>query len=165
MESAYSTTQLTVYLKYLPLPSKYDAYTETPLPLPQTDTSFNALPRCQITRFPFENLAVHYSATKQADLKPNSLYEELMGLREILPPGRGDYCLEVNIFFYRILLDLGFSVYSTGARSRGRIDGISQDDYGGWIHMVNIVQIPSGTRYHVDVGFDSDGPTSPLPLV
>ncbi|KAB8069654.1 hypothetical protein BDV29DRAFT_194701 [Aspergillus leporis] len=31
--------------------------------------------------------------------------------------------------------------------------------------MVNMVRHPSGARYHVDVGFGGDGPTSPIPLV
>lgn len=32
-------------------------------------------------------------------------------------------------------------------------------------HIVNIVQLPSGTEYHVDAAFGGDGPTRPLPLI
>lgn len=32
-------------------------------------------------------------------------------------------------------------------------------------HMVNIVQLPNGTQFHVDVAFSGDGPTRPQPLI
>ncbi|KAE8324770.1 hypothetical protein BDV39DRAFT_207497 [Aspergillus sergii] len=31
--------------------------------------------------------------------------------------------------------------------------------------MAHIVRLPSGVRYHIDVGFGGDGPTRPIPLV
>lgn len=33
------------------------------------------------------------------------------------------------------------------------------------MHIVNIVDLPAGATYHLDVGFGGDGPTSPLPLI
>lgn len=33
------------------------------------------------------------------------------------------------------------------------------------VHIVNIVTLSDGTRWHVDVGFGGDGATKPLPLV
>lgn len=32
-------------------------------------------------------------------------------------------------------------------------------------HIVNIIQLPSGTEYHVDAAFGGDGPMRPLPLI
>ncbi|KAE8395484.1 hypothetical protein BDV23DRAFT_194199 [Aspergillus alliaceus] len=165
MNSAYSTTQIQKYLTYLSLPSQYHSYVETPHLFPKTDASLRALFRCHITRFPFENLSVHYSVTRQPDIHPDVLYTKMMGAGEASPTGRGGYCLEVNIFFNHMLRGLGFDAYTTGARNRGRVNGIPQGDYQGWVHMVNIVRLPSGARYHLDVGFGGDGPTSPVPLV
>ena len=33
------------------------------------------------------------------------------------------------------------------------------------IHVVSLVTLADGSKYHVDVGFGGDGPTAPLPLV
>ncbi|KAE8167364.1 hypothetical protein BDV40DRAFT_312665 [Aspergillus tamarii] len=165
MSSAYSALQVKKYLLYLSLPSKYHPYVETPHLFPKDEAALTVLFRCQITRFPFENLSVHYSTTRQPDIHPDTLYSKMMGAGEIGPTGRGGYCLEVNIFFHHILRGLGFDVYTIGARNRDRVNGVPQGDYGGWVHMANIVRLSSGVRYHLDVGFGGDGPTSPIPLL
>ncbi|KAE8373988.1 hypothetical protein BDV26DRAFT_300617 [Aspergillus bertholletiae] len=165
MSFAYSTPQLKKYLSYLDLPSKYHAYVETPHLFPKDETALTTLFRCQITRFPFENLSVYYSATRQPDIHPETLYAKMMGTGDDGPTGRGGYCLEVNIFFHHILRGLGFEVYTVGARNRSRVNGVPQGDYGGWVHMANIVRLSSGIRYQLDVGFGGDGPTGPIPLI
>ncbi|KAB8207678.1 N-acetyltransferase [Aspergillus parasiticus SU-1] len=165
MSSAYSALQITKYLSYLSLPAKYHVYVETPHLFPKDEAALTVLFRCQITRFPFENLSVYYSATRQPNIDPDTLYSKMMGAGETGPTGRGGYCLEVNIFFHHMLRGLGFEVYTVGARNRDRVNGIPQGDYGGWVHMANIVSLPSGVRYHLDVGFGGDGPTRPIPLV
>ncbi|KAJ5688732.1 hypothetical protein N7462_003124 [Penicillium macrosclerotiorum] len=53
----------------------------------------------------------------------------------------------------------------TGVRNRRRVDGIPQGEYRGWTHIVNIVKLASGQKYHVDVAFGGDGPTWPIPLI
>lgn len=92
--------------------------------------------------------------------------------------------MENCIFFRHILAALGFSVYTTGARIRLRENkyvttafdhvfnvihanetgSIPQGAYIGWVHCVNIVTLPNGERYMVDVSFGGDGPSLPLPL-
>ncbi|KAJ0418014.1 hypothetical protein BJY00DRAFT_288744 [Aspergillus carlsbadensis] len=165
MASAYSTTQLTKYLEYMALPVFYEQTIHDPTNFPKTEEALTSLFKCQITRFPYDNLSVHYSATHIVDIDPGTIYTKFMGANDGSPSGRGGYCFECNIFFHHILRGLGFSVYMTGVRNRARIDGIPQGEFKGWTHMVNIVQLPSGEQYHVDAGFGGDGrPTSPLLL-
>ncbi len=92
--------------------------------------------------------------------------------------------MENNCFFGTVLRSLGYEIYSAGARISNATSGISGGGYQGWYifssllvekgasglirwhrsHMVNIVTI-EGQRYMVDVGFGSNGPTHPLPLI
>lgn len=89
--------------------------------------------------------------------------------------------MEVSLFYLHILRGLGFSVYPTGVRNRSRLDGVPQGAYNGWrvssfpssmvrsadvcvgrVHIVNIVTLPNGVKYMVDVGFGGDGATKPM---
>ncbi|KAJ5771617.1 hypothetical protein N7520_002146 [Penicillium odoratum] len=162
MASQYSTEQLIKYLTYLDLPPKYHVYINNPVTFPKTEEALTTLYRCQITRFPYDNLTLHYTATPIIDIAPQSIYEKFMGGEK--PPGRGGYCLEVSIFFHHILLGLGFSVYMTGVRNRQRVNGIPGGEYGGWTHIVNILEL-NGIQYHIDVAFGGDGPTKPIPMI
>ncbi|KAL3482615.1 arylamine N-acetyltransferase 2 [Aspergillus germanicus] len=135
MASGYSITHLRKYLKYMGLPMDYAQAIHDPTSFPKTEEALTSLFKCQIKRFPYDNLSVHYSATHIVDIDPATIYAKLMG-----------------------------AVYMTGVRNRARIDGIPQGDFKGWTHTVNIVQLPSGTQYHVDAAFGGDGPTSPLQL-
>ncbi|KAL2792940.1 hypothetical protein BJX66DRAFT_234110 [Aspergillus keveii] len=163
-ESAYSTKQVTAWLEHIRLPTRYTKYIETPAIFPRTYESLKALMRCQISRFPYENLSVHYSPTHLVDIGPDVLYEKLMGHEGDGRRGRGGYCMELSIFFHHMLRGLGFQVYMTAVRNRGRKDGVPGGEYLGFTHINNIVHLPSGQRYSIDVGFGGDGPTSPLPL-
>lgn len=183
MISEYSKGQLTKYLKYIALPTQYEEYINKPQSFPKTEEALTVLFRCQITRFPYDNLSVHYSTTNLADIEPQNIYLKFMGSEGDEPTRRGGYCLECSIFFHHVLLGLGFSVYMTGVRNRARIDGIPQGEFKGWYalvnfysprshkliyrrtHIVNIIKLPSGHEYHADAAFGGDGPTRPLPLI
>lgn len=130
--SEFSTSQLSKYLKYIRLPAEYAPYIDDPESFPKTEEALTALFRCQITRFPYDNLSVHYSETNLIDITPSSIYLKFMGSDDSEPSGRGGYCLECSIFFNHVLRKLGFSVYVTGVRNRERIDGIPQGEYRGW---------------------------------
>ncbi|OQE04270.1 hypothetical protein PENSOL_c001G05273 [Penicillium solitum] len=166
LASAYTPALLTKYLNYIALPDQYAQYINQPEAFPKTEEALKDLFRCQITRFPYDNLTCHYSATQLAEIQPEKIYTKVIGGSESNPRScRGGYCLEMGIFFHHILHRLGFPVYMTGGRSRDRIDGIPQGEFRGWAHIVNIVRLSSGVQYHLDVAFGGDGPTSPLPLI
>ncbi|KAJ5931098.1 hypothetical protein N7466_006591 [Penicillium verhagenii] len=165
MTSEFSQSQLTKYLTHLALPPKYDPYINSPTAFPKTKEALTTLYRCQITRFPYDNLTLHYTDTPVIDIAPLSIYDKFMGSGETPPTGRGGYCLECSIFFHHILLGLGFSVYMTGVRNRERVDGVPQGEFKGWTHIVNILELPCGTQYHIDVAFGGDGPTQPIPMI
>lgn len=132
MENVYSPVQLAKYLNYIDLPPNYRPYTNLQHSFPQTEEALTILFRCQITRFPYDNLTVHYSADNTVDIHPQSIYTKLLGTDDSIPSGRGGYCLECSIFFHHMLRALGFSVYMTGVRNRERIDGIPQGEFKGW---------------------------------
>lgn len=130
--SAYSQSQLSRYLTYLALPPQYAPYTHDPTSFPKTDEALTTLFRGQITRFPYDNLSVHYSPSHLADIHPESIYTKFMSEGDSPPSNRGGYCLECSIFFQHVLRGLGFASYMTGVRNRDRQDGIPQGDFGGW---------------------------------
>ncbi|KAJ5594719.1 uncharacterized protein N7459_000927 [Penicillium hispanicum] len=163
--SAYSQSQLSRYLTYLALPTQYAPYIHDPTSFPKTEEALTTLFRGQITRFPYDNLSVHYSPSHLAEIQPQSIYAKFMNEGDAPPSNRGGYCLECSIFFRHVLRGLGFSSYMTGVRNRERQNGIPQGNFGGWVHIVLIVQLPSGQEYHVDPAFGGDGPTRPMPLI
>lgn len=95
--------------------------------------------------------------------------------------------MENSIFFNHVLRGIGFKVYTAGVKIRPRVGGIPSGNYTGWyglalfffqildcewnakmksrVHIVNIVTLPTGEKYHLDVGFGGDGATHPLPLI
>ncbi|CRL17435.1 N-acetyltransferase [Penicillium camemberti] len=132
LASAYTPAQLTKYLNYIALPDQYAQYTNQPKSFPKTEEALKDLFRCQITRFPYDNLTCHYSTTQLAEIQPEKIYTTVIGGSESNPRScRGGYCLEMGIFFHHILRGLGFSVYMTGGRSWDRIDGIPQGEFRG----------------------------------
>ncbi|KAL5333968.1 hypothetical protein BJX70DRAFT_391814 [Aspergillus crustosus] len=151
------------WLNYIRLPTTYIEYVSDPRAFPKTYNALCTLMRCQISKFPYENLSVHYSS-KSVDINPDSIYAKLMGVEGNGGRRRGGYCLEVSIFFYHMLLGMGFSVYTTGVRNRKRTNGVPGGEFLGFSHINNIVHLPSGQKFSIDVGFGGDGPTSPLQL-
>ncbi|PWY88827.1 cysteine proteinase [Aspergillus sclerotioniger CBS 115572] len=162
--SAYTPAQITTWLHHLHLPRAYTPYITNPSTFPQTFESLRTLMRCQISRFPFENLSVHYSSTHVVDIRPAILYNKLLGPNA---NGRGGYCLELSILFHHMLCGLGFKTYMTGARIRARVDGVPGGGLFGdvilinhlRIHTTNIIHLPNGTKYSIDVGFGGDAPS------
>lgn len=73
--------------------------------------------------------------------------------------------MEIAILYNHILRALGFEVYTAGVKIRRRQGGIPGGEYVGWVHVVNIVTLPDGSKWMVDVGFGGDGATKPIPLV
>lgn len=132
MASAFSQPQLSKYLRYMALPPQYEKYTEDPKSFPKTEEALTHLFRCQVTRFPYDNLTVHYSETHLVDIEPAHIYDKFMGPGDSEPSRRGGYCLECSIFFHHVLKGLGFSVYLTGVRNRRRVNGVPQGEYFGW---------------------------------
>ena len=59
LASAYTPAQLTKYLNYIALPDQYAQYTNQPKSFPKTEEALKDLFRCQITRFPYDNLTCH----------------------------------------------------------------------------------------------------------
>ncbi|KAK4693254.1 hypothetical protein P7C71_g4111, partial [Lecanoromycetidae sp. Uapishka_2] len=153
--SAYTEEQIDRYLSDISLPARFQRKSN---PTKNIDY-LNALHTHQLSTIPYENLAIHYSKDHKVSLDPQKIYEKIMAGR-----GRGGYCMENTIFFNHVLRALGFQVYTAGARVRPRVNGIPQGDYLGWVHTVNIVTLPSGLKYMVDVSFGGDGATAPLPL-
>ncbi|KAK0383167.1 hypothetical protein NLU13_9080 [Sarocladium strictum] len=160
-QSAYTTAQVSQWLQRLALPPSLRQYATHPSAFPHTLQSLRTLMRCQIAAFTYENLSVHYSPSHRVDITPEALYQKLLGPHH---RHRGGYCMELSIFFYHMLLGLGFNVYMTGVRNRTRTAGIPQGEYQGWTHIINIVQLPDQSRHALDVAFGGDGPTTPLPL-
>lgn len=132
MSSVYTTTQLTRYLEYLSLPSCYAKYIQKPELFPKTEDALQDLFRGHITLFPYENLTLYYSSTNPVIIRPDVVYNKMMGPDGTSPTRRGGYCFEVNIFFHHILTGLGFSVYMTGVRNRKRVGGVPVGDFMGW---------------------------------
>ena len=111
--------------------SRPHGITET---FPRTATALRTLMRCQITTFPFENLAIHYSPTHVVNIRPEALYEKMIECDKDQRRGKGGYCMEVGIFFDHVLRGLGFWTYTTGVRNRMRRDedGIPGGEALGW---------------------------------
>ncbi|KAF2259221.1 cysteine proteinase [Lojkania enalia] len=155
--SAYSPEQVSAFVEYIGLPAKYHVENN-----PQHGLEFlTALHIHTISAVPYENLSLHYSPTHTISIDPHDAFQKVVGNRR----GRGGYCMEVGIFFNHILRGLGFKAYTVGVRIRLREAGAPAGNYIGWVHIVNIVTLPSGAKYMLDVGFGGDGATKPLPLL
>ncbi|TVY40342.1 Arylamine N-acetyltransferase [Lachnellula subtilissima] len=155
--SAYTRTQIQQYESHISLPPKYRQDSNPPLNL----AYLTALHMHQIAAMPYENLSLHYSASHAVSLDPQVLFRKTVRDKR----GRGGYCMENSILFYHVLKALGFGVYMAGVRIRPRVGGVPGGEYTGWVHIVNIITLPSGSKYHCDVGFGGDGATKPLPLI
>lgn len=149
--SAYTDAQVDAWLKYIGLPDRSKCK--------YTSKSLQSLHVHQISTIPYENLSLHYSTTKQVSIDPQDLYNKIIVNR------RGGYCMEVSIFYNHMLRALGFNAYTAGVKIRRREGVTPVGAYIGWVHVVNIVAFPDGTKYMVDVGFGGDGATKPIPLV
>ncbi|KAK0118645.1 N-terminal acetyltransferase [Cadophora gregata f. sp. sojae] len=159
MASAYTPDQLTLYEQHVSLPSHFHHMHNPPPPL--NISYLTVLHIHQISSCPYENLQLHYSASHAVSLDPQVLFKKIVTDKR----GRGGYCMENAIFFHHVLRGLGFKVYLAGVRIRLREGGVPKGNYVGWVHIINIVTLPTGSKYMLDVSFGGDGPTLPLPLI
>lgn len=155
MTSAYSSEQISEYLDYVQLPQEWHPAAKPALTLEY----LHILHVHQISTIPYENLSLHYNVKKGNCLDPQVLFEKFVRRR------RGGYCMENSIFYNHILRGLGFQVYTAGVKIRFRKETVPFGPYIGWVHIVNIVTLPDGTKWMIDVGFGGDGATKPVPLV
>ncbi|KAF8855905.1 arylamine N-acetyltransferase 1 [Acephala macrosclerotiorum] len=155
--SAYSPEQIAQFEEHVNLPQRYRQSSK-----PALDINYlTVLHVHQIANVPYENLVLHYSTSHAVSLNPQVLFQKIVGDKR----GRGGYCMENSIFFNHVLRGLGFKVYTVGVKIRPRVGGVPGGNYTGWVHIVNIVTLPTGEKYHLDVGFGGDGATHPLPLI
>ncbi|CAI7649419.1 unnamed protein product [Penicillium discolor] len=97
--SAYTPALLTKYLNYIALPDQYAQYINQPQSFPKTEEALKDLFRCQITRFPYDNLT--------SEIQPEKTHTKVIGGSESNPRScRGGYCLEMGIFFHHTLRGL-----------------------------------------------------------
>lgn len=157
MVPSLSSEQLSAYVQYIELPNKYH-----PVNHPTHDIKFlTALHVHTISTIPYDNLTLHYSASKKISIDPQHAFKKVITDGR----GRGGYCMENSILFNHVLRSLGFDAYMAGVRIRLRQNGVPSGDYIGWVHLVNIVTLPTGEKYMLDVGFGGDAPTTPIPLI
>lgn len=145
--------QLSKYFERLGIPEDERQYDVANLKDEEALKYLALLQKHQLAAIPFENLTLHYSAHRQVSIHPDELFKKIIANNN----GRGGYCMENNCLFGTLLYTLGFNIYSGGARVW------AAGSWTGWSHMVNMVTI-GDTKYHVDVGFGSDGPVIPMPL-
>ncbi|KAK9788962.1 hypothetical protein SCARD494_09478 [Seiridium cardinale] len=152
--SCHTVEQISQFLEYLKIPAQ----------LRHAAPSLSLLRRLHtrmLTACPYENLSIHYNPSHTINLDPQFVFQKVV----VDARGRGGYCMELAILYNHLLRGLGFNAYTVGVRTRSRIDGVPGGTFPGWVHIVNIVTLPTGERYAVDVAFGGDGPTAPLPLV
>ncbi|KAA8648744.1 hypothetical protein EYZ11_008049 [Aspergillus tanneri] len=120
------------------------------------------LQRRHLATIPWGNSALHYSQHLSISVNPSSIFEKLVGRR------LDGYCMENTNLIYVVLRSLGYTVYATGGRVCEAANGVNkhpgQERFSAIGHMILIVTI-AGQKYMVDVGFGSNCPTSPLPLI
>jgi arylamine N-acetyltransferase len=106
LASAYTPARLTKYLNYIALPDQYAQYTNKSDSFSKTEEPLKDLFRCQITRFPCDNLSCHSSATQLAEIQPDKIYTKVIRSDDTTPSCRGGYSLEVRTFFHHMLRGL-----------------------------------------------------------
>ncbi|GFF51720.1 hypothetical protein IFM62136_01868 [Aspergillus lentulus] len=117
------------------------------------------LQRRHLGAIPWGNSSLHYSQLRAISIHPTSVFEKLVNRK------LDGYCMENTNLLYVVLRSLGYQVYPTGGRV-SRAAAAGNNTAVGYLalgHMVLIVTI-HGQKYMVDVGFGSNGPTSPLPM-
>ena len=102
--------------------------------------TLDTLIKAYATHVPYENLQVSIEHT-QPSLASKDLFDKIVTRR------RGGYCFEMNGFFWLLLRDLGFDIYSVSVYVLEDMD--SRTDLG---HRSNIIVI-DGKKYFAEVGF------------
>ncbi|KAJ2916643.1 hypothetical protein MD484_g3770, partial [Candolleomyces efflorescens] len=160
--SFYSPAQVREYLsvvRFDPLPEESEIQEKK---FERSVESLERLMRAHLTTFPWENTALHYSASHTMDVSPQGAFNRMVR------DGNGSYCFGQNIVFLGILRSLGFRAYSGVARVNINWEKPEkQEVYTSHTHMLLFVQPHEGSNltYFVDVGFGGDGLARPVPLV
>ncbi|KAJ5784197.1 N-acetyltransferase family protein [Penicillium pulvis] len=166
----YSPEQLDQYFVRINLPQKYRqssvAQSDTRIHNETSLDFLKILQRYQVAAVPFENLNLHYSVQRHISIDAEKLFDKIVTTKS----ERGGYCMENNTLFGTVLRSLGYNVMSVGGRVNEAAQPISASKnwkgpkYDGWNHMVNLIIIGQ-QKYLIDVGFGSNGPHQPLPLI
>jgi arylamine N-acetyltransferase len=171
LQSAYTSDQLSEWLKHVGLSAKY--HTNASPQIPRDLRLLKLVHVHQASAIPYDNLSLHYRSASENEgkhltnhgaymsLDPQYLFDKFVRQGR----GRGGYCFQVVLFFHHILRALGFQVYMAQAKIRLREDNVPKGDFIGYTHAVNIVTLADGSRHSLDVSFGGDGPIEPLPLI
>jgi arylamine N-acetyltransferase len=108
----YTRDQIDDYFSYISFPVTNFNITPNSASTGEGLVFLSALQKYQLSRVPFENLALHYSKERHISLDQQDLFEKIVASKN----GRGGYCMENNAFFGTVLKTLGFEVIPTGAR-------------------------------------------------
>ncbi|KAF2023461.1 cysteine proteinase [Setomelanomma holmii] len=155
MAPTFAHEDVLQYFELVDLPAEFIDYRHIP-----KDVEFlTALHVHQIPTFPYENLDMHYSPSHHISINPRKVFEKFCQYK-----GRGGHCMENNVFFVHMLKAIGFDCYHTGVHVRQRRGVVPEGPFLGLPHIVTIVTLEDGRKYHVDVSFSGDGPTQPMPL-
>ncbi|KAJ6503873.1 arylamine N-acetyltransferase 1 [Mycena sanguinolenta] len=140
--SVYSPAQIDCWLSKIKYPGDASSFQ------PSLE-NLCLLVRLNLTTFPFENTALHYTAAHWMDITYEGLYHRLVESQG----GNGSYCFGVNGLLFQMLKGLGFRVYAGSGRINEQAPGVTPV-FHAFVHMVLFVQPTEGsnTTYLVDVG-------------
>ena len=117
MVSSLSPEQTLAYVKHIGLPTRYHPDSR----LAHDIAFLTALHTHNISTIPYDNLTLHYSASKKIVIDPQHTFRKIVTDGR----GRGGYCMENSILFNHVLRGLGFDAYTAGVRIRLRApDGV-----------------------------------------
>lgn len=134
MASSLSPEQILAYIKHIGLPSTFHPSSR---PIHSIDF-LTALHVHAISTIPYDNLTLHYSASKKIMIDPQHTFRKMVTDGR----GRGGYCMENSILFNHVLRGLGFDAYTVGVRIRLRApDGVPS---GMWAALGHIQTCSSG---------------------
>ncbi|KAJ8082156.1 hypothetical protein PM082_008003 [Marasmius tenuissimus] len=154
--SVYTADQVSQWLSRIQYPK---AESINPSQFEANLDNLRMLMQHQISRFPFENTPMHYTAEHRMDIGFDYLYQRLV------IDGNGSYCLGNNGLFLQMIRGLGYRAYS----SAGRINIGPPDaapSFITFVHMVIFVQPIEGsnTTYFVDAAGGGSCLTQPILL-
>ncbi|KAM0705444.1 hypothetical protein Q7P35_008234 [Cladosporium inversicolor] len=162
-----SNHQLAQYFDRVRLPDECRKFSISDLSDRKKLSYLERLHKHHLCTVPWENLTQHYSWHRTINVAPQHLFDKIVqstttGQAQSPASGfhgtnRGGFCMEVNFFQHILLTSIGFDSYIVGSRTCH--NGV----YGGWTHCVNIVRIAE-TKYMLDGGYGSRGPSYPIPL-
>lgn len=115
-----------------------------------SESGLTTLQNAQHRSIPFENMDV--AIGKRIELSEQAIFEKL------ITNNRGGYCFEVNGLMLQALQAFGFEAKPL----LGRVH--LGDQPSGRSHQVTLVEL-EGKQWLVDVGFGSQTPRAPLPLL